>query len=147
MTMGDSPNRGVTQEIALASAVNRGLPVGYGAPATPARHAQPVTSSEQNSQEGNRGQIAQDALGESPALFVSVRFSVAGSLHTVHVPWRTGFTVSDACRAARQLNPLFKHVSPLSKARVIGKVRTRSLAHPMRPGDELRLNPPQRPFL
>ncbi len=118
-----------------------------GRPTSPASDVAFIPSLVQATPMGNSESVDLNDSEKPPALFVRIRFLVAGSKHFVEVPWRRGLTLSQAFHIARTKDSFFRHINPRSFARVVGGQRTRSLSFVLKAGDEVRLNPIAKPML
>jgi hypothetical protein len=86
------------------------------------------------------------AIAPQPTGHVSVQYMSPMGQRLVHIPWRAGMTASDLFKAARRKEILFRSVSVMSWARVVGNQRVR-LNYLLHPGDVLKLNPPNKPYV
>lgn len=75
---------------------------------------------------------------EAPTLSVTINFPFAGARRKVWVPWRQGMTVQQAWHAARDKEPLFRHIGVKKYSKKIGARKVR-LTYAVAAGDVIML--------
>lgn len=95
--------------------------------------------------QGYEEQVDEQATEELPTLSITIEYLHASIPRRVYVPWFNGLTVSQAFKAARVKDTLFRHVGVHSFAKYIDRKKVR-LDSVLALGDVLRLKSVGRPM-